>query len=113
MLKNGNRPGHRAATSVGDSGATEARPNGSFRSVPSLQSCSQQSRKDSLMPAILDTLARLAARLSGRQSTLRITGDARIVRRVGPMIERLIADTPDGEVYQTALAELFVGERPP
>jgi hypothetical protein len=65
------------------------------------------------MPSILNTLARLAARLSGRQRMLRITADARIVRWVGPMIERLMADTPDGEVYQTALAELFVGERPP
>ena len=71
------------------------------------------SRKDSRMPAIFNTLARLAARLSGRRITLRFTMDARIAEYAAPLIERLIADTDDGDTYRAAIADWRSAERPP
>ena len=65
------------------------------------------------MPDILNTLARLAARLSGRRITLRFTMDARIAEYAAPLIERLIADTDDGDTYRAAIADWRSAERPP
>ena len=65
------------------------------------------------MPAILNSFAWLAARLSGRPITLRFSVDARIAEYVAPLIEKLVADTDDGDIYRYAIAEWHHCERPP
>lgn len=65
------------------------------------------------MTTFLAPLVRLAARLSGEHVSIRFTMDARIARYVVPLVERLIADTADGETYRSALVGWRNSERPP
>ena len=65
------------------------------------------------MPAILNTVALVAARLSGRRVTFRFTMDAQIAEYVAPLIEMLIADTNDGDTYRNPIADWRSAERPP
>lgn len=64
------------------------------------------------MPTLLYPLIRLTTRLFGRRVSIRYTMDARIAHYTTPLIERLIANTPDGETFRSSLVGWRDSERP-